>query len=245
MKDKIDLFIDHYAVLGVSPLSDGKGIKKAYYTKSKEHHPDKGGDEEMFAKVNTAYRVLTEYREEYDTRSRFGARYDETLELLEVNLEYDHVSVKNKFERFKTKEVLDIFHKVEKEGFDGTVVYERYVRCKTCGGTGKDKSTKIAVKGPDGSIRYFEGDGGCDFCEGTGKDHRGNVCGFCGGNGQTGLNPCAMCSGEGRILGRQKLSGIRFEDGKDEIRMPAMGHMSAREGGPSGTLVIYQGEGSV
>jgi len=33
--------IDHYALLGVSATDDIKAIKRAYFTKAKEHHPDR------------------------------------------------------------------------------------------------------------------------------------------------------------------------------------------------------------
>jgi hypothetical protein len=33
--------IDHYALLGVAATDDVKTIKRAYYTKAKEHHPDR------------------------------------------------------------------------------------------------------------------------------------------------------------------------------------------------------------
>jgi curved DNA-binding protein CbpA len=33
--------IDHYTLLGVAATDDGKTIKRAYYTKAKEHHPDR------------------------------------------------------------------------------------------------------------------------------------------------------------------------------------------------------------
>jgi curved DNA-binding protein CbpA len=33
--------IDHYALLGVAATDDAKTIKRAYYTKAKEHHPDR------------------------------------------------------------------------------------------------------------------------------------------------------------------------------------------------------------
>src|SRR4051794_4482737 len=33
--------IDHYTLLGVSATDDIKTIKRAYYTKAKEHHPDR------------------------------------------------------------------------------------------------------------------------------------------------------------------------------------------------------------
>lgn len=47
--------MDHYATLGVTPKATPEEIKKAYYRKAREHHPDKGGDAAMFKKVAAAY----------------------------------------------------------------------------------------------------------------------------------------------------------------------------------------------
>lgn len=58
-----------YEILGVKPGSTAKQIKKAYYTKSKIHHPDKGGDPEMFKQLVVAYGILSdpEKRKRYDS----------------------------------------------------------------------------------------------------------------------------------------------------------------------------------
>lgn len=48
-----------YDILGVSKDADIKEIKKAYKKKAIETHPDKGGDEELFKKVQEAYEVLS------------------------------------------------------------------------------------------------------------------------------------------------------------------------------------------
>ena len=59
---------DLYARLGVSKDADEKDIKKAYLKLAKSHHPDKGGSDEEFKKINEAYEVLTdpERRRMYD-----------------------------------------------------------------------------------------------------------------------------------------------------------------------------------
>ncbi|KAG9011824.1 hypothetical protein FRB94_007550 [Tulasnella sp. JGI-2019a] len=49
---------DYYKVLGVSRDADERTIKKAYRTKAKEAHPDKGGSEAKMAAVSEAYEVL-------------------------------------------------------------------------------------------------------------------------------------------------------------------------------------------
>ena len=59
---------DYYKVLGVSRDADQRTIKKAYRQLAREHHPDKGGDQEKMAQINEAFGVLgnTELRERYD-----------------------------------------------------------------------------------------------------------------------------------------------------------------------------------
>lgn len=68
-KDKEDL----YKILGVSQDAEIKEIKKAYRKLSKEHHPDKGGDEETFKKISQAYAVLSDdiKRQKYDAGEEY------------------------------------------------------------------------------------------------------------------------------------------------------------------------------
>jgi|SRR6056300_1679708 DnaJ-class molecular chaperone len=50
--------MDYYDVLGISRSATDSEIRKAYKAKSMKHHPDRGGDEEEFKKVNEAYSTL-------------------------------------------------------------------------------------------------------------------------------------------------------------------------------------------
>ncbi len=46
---------------------------------------------------------------------------------------------------------------------------------------------KSVIKDNEGNIlKTFDSDDGCDFCEGTGKDYKGNDCNFCHGPGKIG-----------------------------------------------------------
>lgn len=60
---------DLYEALGVAPDATPEEIKKAYRKKAKETHPDAGGSNEEFEKVNKANLVLSdpERRERYDS----------------------------------------------------------------------------------------------------------------------------------------------------------------------------------
>jgi DnaJ-class molecular chaperone len=59
---------DLYKILGLDKNASSEEIRKAYKDLSRIHHPDKGGDEEMFKKVNHAAEVLSdpEKRQTYD-----------------------------------------------------------------------------------------------------------------------------------------------------------------------------------
>lgn len=235
----MNLSKNYYKILEVDSSSDEKIIKKAYYKLSYKHHPDKKGDPLIFAEITEAYNILSsELRSEYDLKSKFGKNYNEYFELFEISFDLDQKKEKDRFDNFKKNEIDNIVLKID-DNFDGCVEYERFVKCKSCDGTGKDFSSKIVIRDADGNItKTFDADDGCDFCEGTGKDFVGNDCSFCFGKGKVGLNRCKKCLGEKRILGKQKLSKIKLT-GK-ETKIDAMGHHSKNEAGKVGYLLILK-----
>ena len=60
--------IDFYKILDIPKTASQEDIRKAYRKKSLTLHPDKGGDEGEFKKLNSAYEVLSdiEKRKNYD-----------------------------------------------------------------------------------------------------------------------------------------------------------------------------------
>lgn len=52
--------MDYYSILGVSKSASEAEIRKAYKKQSMKHHPDRGGDEEEFKKINEAYQTLSD-----------------------------------------------------------------------------------------------------------------------------------------------------------------------------------------
>jgi len=238
----MDVNKNYYAILAVSKESTEKEIKKSYYKLSFTNHPDKGGDAILFSQITEAYDCLcSELREEYDKRSRFGRNYDELYELLD----YQFDSVKegwddNKLEDWKKENQLNVVVRIG-DDFNGTITYERYLTCKSCGGSGKDLKSKIVIKDDEGNIlKIFDGDEGCDYCEGSGKDPFGETCGFCAGRGKVGSEDCTTCNGERRILGKQTLKGIKLEQEDKSKKIDFMGNVSKEGRGKVGHLWIVR-----
>lgn len=227
----MDFKKNYYAILGVSKDSTEKDIKKTYYKLSFTHHPDKGGDALVFAEITEAYNILSEFREEYDLKSRYGAKYDESTELLDYEFDqYKKGWNEDKYEDWKKSNVLNVLIYIDPNNFKGVVEYERYVTCKSCSGSGKDLDSKIQIKDDEGNIlKIFEGTDGCDFCEGSGKNWMGTDCAFCGGKGKVGSEDCKTCNGEKRILGKQKLKGIKIKKKEKAIKIDFMGHVSKED----------------
>lgn len=236
----MNLNINYYSILGVGNNANEKEIKKAYYKLSFEYHPDRNKEVDpiKFNSITEAYDVLCgDERKDYDLKSKFGNNYNEYFELFDINVEYDYDKQKQDLKNFVKNEVLNIKISVDND-FDGTLEYERWVKCKSCAGTGKDNSSKIIVRNLEGEVvKTFEAEDGCDFCEGSGK-FEDFECGFCFGQGKIGINKCSVCDGEKRILGKQKITGIKLTG--SETKIESMGHHSKSESGKVGYVLIIQ-----
>lgn len=55
--------MDYYAVLQINRNCTKDEIKKAFYKLAHIHHPDKGGDEKEFKKINEAYQYLMKHHQ--------------------------------------------------------------------------------------------------------------------------------------------------------------------------------------
>lgn len=51
--------MDYYSQLGLHRGASDEEIKKAYRSMAMKHHPDRGGDEQKFKEISTAYEALT------------------------------------------------------------------------------------------------------------------------------------------------------------------------------------------
>lgn len=62
----IDVDRTHYDTLGINLKASPDDIKAAYRRLTKVHHPDLGGDVDVFAGINVAYEELRDHRSDYD-----------------------------------------------------------------------------------------------------------------------------------------------------------------------------------
>tara|TARA_R110000868_G_C10573330_1_gene737948 strand:- start:20 stop:619 length:600 start_codon:yes stop_codon:yes gene_type:complete len=63
-----------YTELDVSATASTEEIKQRYRTLAQMHHPDKGGDEELFKRIKLAYEILSDpiRRKQYDITGETG-----------------------------------------------------------------------------------------------------------------------------------------------------------------------------
>lgn len=132
----------YFELLEIPVGSSQEEIKKAYRKKAKTLHPDKGGDSEVFKKINEAYTKLTE-----QPKNPFNIfiRLPPTVTTLDVHLEHLCLRyiVKFPFERTRACDC------------------SSYITCTTCGG----KGTVILNMG------FISIQQPCRHCIGKGKIH--------------------------------------------------------------------------
>lgn len=176
---------NYYEILGVSKDADAKTIKKAYRDLAKEHHPDKGGDEEKFKAISKAYETLGDEakRAEYDNPTqRHG-----TFGGFNMNEFF------NQFGGAETRAGIkinpNILISVEltlEEVFTGREMKVRYDRlniCGTCDGKGGTNPTTCASCGGNG---YRMGRRGQMIIQTT--------CHDCSGRGNVYKDKCPKCN---------------------------------------------------
>jgi DnaJ-class molecular chaperone len=69
--------MDYYSILGVPKGASEADIKKAYRSLAMKHHPDRGGDQAQFQKIQEAYATLgdTGKRQQYDNPQPQGGGF--------------------------------------------------------------------------------------------------------------------------------------------------------------------------
>lgn len=250
---------DYYQILGVSRQASAEEIKKAYRRLAHQHHPDKkGGSEEKFKQINTAYQTLSDSkkRAQYD---QYGSTFDEGSPFGAGGFQYSNMNFQDIdlggfadfFSDFFTGQRTSARQHV-RQGQDISVditldflataqpikqeiSHRVYQACSRCHGNGAEPGTPIKE---------------CSTCRGRGTVSstrqtmlgvftQQSICPACGGEGKKPTTSCRQCGGQGRESVQRSLvvdipAGIADEQ---VIRLPGKGEFPPG-GGLPGDLFI-------
>ena len=246
---------DYYETLGVGRDADEAALKSAFRKKAMQYHPDRNPDnaeaEAQFKELNEAYQVLSDAqkRAAYD---RFGHQAfenggggghpgfggDFATSMSDIFEELFGMSGGRRRGAGGRERGADLRYNMDitlEEAFAGKSAQLRIpttVSCEVCSGTGAKPGSKPKT---------------CGTCAGHGRVRASQgffsverTCPTCQGRGQVIEDPCANCSGSGRITKERVLSvniPAGVEDGT-RIRLANEGEAGFR-GGPPGDLYIF------
>jgi molecular chaperone DnaJ len=240
---------DYYEVLGVNKDASDDDLKKAYRRLAMKWHPDRNPDnpkaEEHFKEAKEAYEVLSEpqKRGAYDQFGHAGvssqagpgaggAGFGDIFSDI-----FSDIFGGNRGGRSTVFRGADLRYNLEltleqaAHGFETKIRIPALAACETCKGSGAKPGTQPAT---------------CPGCRGAGQVRVSQgpfsiaqTCPRCHGSGSIIPNPCATCSGSGRIK-LQKTLAVKIPPGVDEgdrVRLTGEGEPGVN-GGPSGDLYV-------
>lgn len=226
---------DYYEILGVNKQATQEDIKKSYRKLAMTHHPDKGGDAELFKEITKAYEVLSDETkrrnyDQYGDENGRASHYDPMEDFLR----------RSGMAGFSTRRTptgpdMNLLVKLTLEEIHtGTVKkykYQRNETCKPCSGKG-GLGTKT-----------------CQNCNGSGlivnvirtnfgEIRNAEVCNTCNGEGLTYETVCNSCNGNGVTLIDDNLE-LNIPAGvSDGMRMVMQGKGHAAKNAVAGNLII-------
>jgi molecular chaperone DnaJ len=228
---------DYYEVLGVNKNASSDEIKKAYRKLAKEHHPDKGGDENLFKEISEAYEVLSDNdkKSRYD---RFGHVDDNRGNYDDMHGGFNDMfgqffRQKQSRERVGENMTLTVKLTLEEifEGVKKKYNYTRNVSCTDCSGHGGSEPQECSACKGSGHIRHVNR---TPF----GFMEQISDCHVCSGTGTTFKNECKTCSGSG-LVKKQELVEVDIPTGiQDGMAFVMSGKGHGTKSGREGDLII-------
>ena len=188
-----------YEVLGLSQSATQDEIKRAFRKLAIQHHPDKGGDQELFKEINAAYEILSneEKRQIYDKHGLEGLKnggmgasgFGDIFDLFTGGR--GHGRAREQPQMKPTVRPVEITLKDAFNGKTTEIVVERSIVCQGCNGKGgidpkncgkckgKGSIVKMTQLGPG---MYSQSEVHCPECNGSGKIiEKKNLCKDCNG----------------------------------------------------------------
>src|SRR6476469_7583330 len=247
---------DYYTVLGVSRDASEEDIKKAYRKLAMKHHPDRNpekGAEESFKEAKEAYEILSDAKKRaaydqfghagVDPSAGFGAAGARGAEGFggfadafgdifgEIFGQQRGARGDGVYRGADLRYNLDLSLEDAARGSDVKIRIPAMEQCETCHGSGAKPGTQPKP---------------CPPCHGRGEVlvSQGffsiqQTCPQCRGTGKIIPEPCATCSGAGRVKKHKTLS-VKIPAGVDQddrIRLTGEGEAGVN-GGPAGDLYV-------
>ncbi|MFU8842604.1 MAG: molecular chaperone DnaJ [Bacteroidales bacterium] len=260
---------DYYEILGVSKTASETEIKKAYRQMALKYHPDKNaGDktaEEKFKEAAEAYEVLRdpEKRRRYDQYGHAGLGNGSGgggfhMSMEDIFSQFGDIfgdafgssfggfggfsGTRQRRRRVNRGSNLRVKVRLTLEeiakGVEKKIKVNKYVECKPCNGSGSRDGSSYS---------------NCATCNGTGQVTRvtntflgqmqtSSTCPACGGEGQTIVNKCPHCAGDGIVKGEEVIS-IKIPAGVQDgmqLSLGGKGNAGARSGVPGDLVVLIE-----
>ncbi len=254
---------DYYEILGISRDAAEDDVKKAYRKLAMQYHPDRNPGsqeaEEKFKEAAEAYEILKDAtkRQRYDAYGHAGMKggfdgFGVDVDLADalrtfMSEGFGFGDFFNNLGRVRSSgptrgSDLQVRIKLSLEeiatGVNKKIKLRKLILCESCGGSGAASGSK-AVK--------------CPACNGTGQIRQVSrsifgqfvnvsTCGKCEGNGKIIQQPCATCSGEGRVQGEKTIT-VDVPAGVNSgnyITVRGEGNAAPRGGAPGDTLIFIE-----
>lgn len=228
---------DYYEILGLTKDASDADIKKAYRKKAIEHHPDKGGDENIFKEVAEAYETLSDpnKKQTYDKYGHNAPRPGQG-----GGGGFNPFDIFNQYfggnqQRQKRGYDLNVTVKLTLEeifsGANKKFRYRRNQNCISCSGKGGSGSTI------------------CQKCQGAGmvaevintpfgQIRNANTCGKCDGSGYVVETICNTCNSAGVINLEDDIDVTIPHGVSDGMQMIVESKGHAIKNGAPGHLII-------
>lgn len=260
---------DYYEVLGIPRNASETDIKKAYRKLALKYHPDKNPDdkeaEDNFKEAAEAYEVLrdADKRKRYDQFGHAGiggaaGTNGFSMSMDDIFSQFGDIfgdafggafggfggfsGTRQRRRRVNRGSNLRVKVKLTLEeiakGVEKKIKVNKYIPCQSCHGSGSKEGSSYSS---------------CSTCHGTGQVTRvtntflgqmqtSSTCPTCGGEGQTIVNKCNVCAGDGIVRGDEIIS-INIPAGVQEgmqLSMSGKGNAGARNGVPGDLIILVE-----
>ncbi len=251
---------DFYDILGVSKDASKADIKKAFRKLSKEHHPDKGGDEAKFKEISEAYEILSDdqKRAQYDQFGSAGPGFGgagaggfsgggfSTADFGDFEDIFSSffgggggarrggAGHRPQYTRGADLEVrVELKFEEAMKGIKKTFASRNLETCEECKGEGGFDQKTCSQCGGSGSVSQ-------QFQTPFGQVAQQTACPGCKGRGKSFERTCSKCQGEGRVQQKKDVTidiPAGVSDG-ETLRLSGQGE-AGRHGGGHGDLYVH------